>query len=167
MDTITQKRIDTLHPKLRNEVKAIYQEICDRLTNKSVVCRFTSTYRTFAEQNALYAQGRTDKTKPIVTMAKGGESLHNYGLAIDVCLILNGVTASWDFKKDFDQDGVADLMEVIQVFKNHGWEWAGNWTTFKEFPHVQKSFGYSVKQLQALPKFKQDNFDYPVIEQVA
>ena len=39
-------------------------------------------YRTYKRQNDLYAQGRT-KSGKIVTNAKGGESLHNYGRAID------------------------------------------------------------------------------------
>ena len=163
MDVITLKRIETLHPKIRAEVKNIYEDIRLRLTNPKVICRFTSTFRTISEQNLLYAQGRTDKTKPIVTMARGGESLHNYGLAIDLCLILNGVEASWDFSKDFDSDGMADLMEVIQVFKNYGWEWAGDWKTFREKPHVQKTFGKSIKELQALPTFIQDNIKYPIL----
>ena len=35
--------------------------------------------RTFAQQNALYAQGRITPGK-IVTKAKGGQSWHNFGL---------------------------------------------------------------------------------------
>jgi peptidoglycan LD-endopeptidase CwlK len=163
MDKITEKRIATLHPAIRAEVTKIYEDICKNLLGKGIVCRFTSCYRTEAEQTALYAQGRTDKTKPIVTMARAGESYHNYGLAIDICLILNGVEASWDFTKDYDNDGVADLMEVIHIFQMNGWEWAGTWKTFKEKPHVQKTFGLSISELQHLPTFLQDNFKYPTI----
>jgi peptidoglycan L-alanyl-D-glutamate endopeptidase CwlK len=39
--------------------------------------------RTVAEQDALYAQGRTKPGK-IVTNAKGGQSAHNFGLAVDI-----------------------------------------------------------------------------------
>lgn len=39
-------------------------------------------YRTFAQQNSLYAQGRTAPGK-IVTNAKGGESAHCWGCASD------------------------------------------------------------------------------------
>jgi hypothetical protein len=42
--------------------------------------------RTFAEQDALYAQGRTRKGLR-VTNAKGGQSYHNYGLAADCALL--------------------------------------------------------------------------------
>lgn len=40
------------------------------------MCRFAYTLRTFAEQDALF------NAKPQVTKAKGGQSYHNYGLAI-------------------------------------------------------------------------------------
>ena len=45
--------------------------------------------RTFAEQDALFAQGRSKKGQ-IVTNAKGGQSNHNYGLAVDLCPFVNG-----------------------------------------------------------------------------
>lgn len=79
MDKITLERIELLHPKLREEVRAIYKEICEALTGNAM-CRFSHTLRTFAEQDALYAQGRT-KPGAKVTNAKGGQSYHNYGLA--------------------------------------------------------------------------------------
>ncbi len=43
--------------------------------------------RTHAEQNSLYAQGRT-KPGQVVTWVRGGSSYHNYGLAVD--LAFNG-----------------------------------------------------------------------------
>ena len=51
--------------------------------------RIIQGFRTYAEQDALYAQGRTKKGKK-VTNAKGGQSNHNLGLAIDVAEIKNG-----------------------------------------------------------------------------
>ena len=44
----------------------------------------TSGRRTIAEQDKLYAQGRTAPGN-IVTKAKGGQSPHNFGLAADLC----------------------------------------------------------------------------------
>ena len=108
-DQKTLEKIQLLHPRLREEVTEIYEEICKALTGKAI-CRFTFTLRTFAEQDALFAQGRSKPGK-IVTNAKGGMSYHNYGLAIDIVLLVdkdgNGTyeTASWDTKGDFDKDG--------------------------------------------------------------
>jgi len=146
-DQITLDRIKLLHPKVRDEAYEIYDEICESLKGKAI-CRFTYTLRTFAEQDAIYAQGRT-KPGAIVTKARKGLSYHNYGLAIDIVLIINGKEASWNTKADFDGDGKADWIEIVQIFKEFGWEWGGDWQ-FKDSPHFQKTFGYSVRQLLAL-----------------
>jgi peptidoglycan L-alanyl-D-glutamate endopeptidase CwlK len=145
-DNITLERIKLIHPKLREEVMEIYDEINEALSG-SAMCRFSHTLRTFAEQNVLYAQGRTKPGK-IVTNAKGGLSYHNYGMAIDIVLIANGA-ASWDSGKDFDADGKADWMEVVSIFKQFGWEAGIDWK-FRDAPHFQKSLGYSVRQLVAM-----------------
>jgi len=71
-DQATLDRIKLLHPKLREEAGKIYEEICNALSGKAA-CRFAFTLRTIAEQDALYAQGRT-KPGAVVTKAKGGQS---------------------------------------------------------------------------------------------
>lgn len=149
-DQKTMERIALMHPKLRDEVYEIYDEICKELKGKAI-CRFTYTLRTFAEQRDLYAQGRT-KAGKIVTKAREGFSLHNYGLALDIVLLLDRdkdgryTEVSWDTKGDFDADGVSDWMEIVNIFKQYGWEWGGDWK-FYDAPHFQKSFGYSVRSL--------------------
>ena len=153
MDKVTLDRIQLLHPNLREEALLIYKEIVGALTGKAI-CRFAYTLRTFAEQDALYAQGRT-KPGAVVTKAKGGQSYHNYGLAVDIVLLIdtdgNGTfeTASWDGKTDFDKDGKSDWQEIVAIFKRHGWEWGGDWR-FKDDPHFQKTFGKSIAELQSL-----------------
>ena len=153
MDKLTLDRIQLLHPKVRKEAGEIYAEICEALKGRAM-CRFAFTLRTIAEQNKLFAQGRTAPGK-IVTKARGGLSFHNYGLAIDIVLIVdtNGDgkydTAVWDTRSDFDGDGKADWMEVVNVFKQYGWEAGIDWK-FYDAPHFQKTFGYSVRQLLSL-----------------
>lgn len=152
-DNITLQRIELLHPKLREEVKKIYDEIILAL-NGSAICRFAYTLRSFAEQDNLYAQGRILPGKK-VTNAKGGQSYHNYGLALDIVLLVdkNGdgthEEATWDTLKDFDGDKVSDWKEIVTIFKRYGWEWGGDWK-FTDAPHFQKTFGYSIAQLQDL-----------------
>jgi len=149
-DKITENRIKLLHPELRAEVSEIYAKINQALKGKAI-CRFSHTLRTFDEQDELYRQGRS-KPGGIVTNAKGGQSNHNYGLAIDIVLLkdMNGdgtfETASWETTKDFDCDGIADWMEVVKIFKSYGWEWGGDWR-FKDLPHFQKTFGLSIDAL--------------------
>lgn len=144
-DKPTIDRIKLLHPKLRDEATLIYQEIKAALTGKAI-CRFSYTLRTFAEQDALF------NARPQVTKAKGGQSYHNYGLAVDIVLLVdkdaNGSyeSALWDVKSDFDQDKTADWMEIVAIFKRHGWEWGGDWK-FYDAPHFQKTLGKSIVQL--------------------
>jgi len=94
--------------------------------------------------------------RPKVTNAKGGQSIHNYGLAFDIVLLYdndgNGTfeEASWSMIKDFDKDSKADWMEVTNYFKSKGWQWGGDWQSFKDNPHFQMDFGYSWKSLKAL-----------------
>jgi peptidoglycan L-alanyl-D-glutamate endopeptidase CwlK len=152
-DAVSLKRIEKLHPSIRKEVTSIYKEILKR----QVSIRFTDTLRTFPEQTALYAKGRT-KSGKIVTNAKAGESYHNYGLALDFCLLLKGgKEVSWDRNKDTDADNKKDWDEVVAVFKHYGWQWGGDWTNFKDYPHFQKTFNLSTAEL--LKKHKSKDVD--------
>lgn len=152
-DPVSLKRIEKLHPKVRKEVTAIYKEILKR----NVSIRFTDTLRTFKEQDALYDQGR-NKPGKIVTHVKAGQSYHNYGLAVDFCLLLNnGKEVSWDRNKDTDNDKKKDWDEVVAVFKHYGWQWGGDWTNFKDYPHFQKTFNLSTAEL--LTKYNAKDFD--------
>lgn len=148
IDKITIDRIKLLHPDLRQDGIEIYQEINGALTGKAI-CRFAHTLRTFEEQDALFLR------RPKVTNAKGGQSYHNYGMAIDIVLLKdkdgNGTfeTASWETNIDFDGDGKSDWIEVVNIFKRYGWEWGGDWK-FSDKPHFQKTLGYSIRDLQRM-----------------
>lgn len=152
-DKISITRAKLLHPSVRDEVVNLITEV-EKGFPPHIAVRIVQGLRTIEEQNALYAQGRT-KPGNIVTNAKGGSSYHNYGLAIDFAILIdkdgNGTydELSWDIKKDNDKDGVADWLEVVKVFEAAGWEWGGRWSQLKDYPHVQKTFGYSWKLLLA------------------
>jgi peptidoglycan L-alanyl-D-glutamate endopeptidase CwlK len=147
MDAITLKRIQTAHPILRDELLKMYEEINAALTGKAK-CRFAYVLRTFAEQDALFVK------RPRVTKAKAGQSFHNYGLAVDIVLLIdNGKTASWNTVADFDNDGKSDWMEIVAIFQKYGWKWGGEWN-FKDDPHFEKTFGYTWQELLALRQQK-------------
>jgi peptidoglycan L-alanyl-D-glutamate endopeptidase CwlK len=148
MDIPTQQRIALLHPKLRDEVTTLVNQANALLTTHSHM-RIVQGLRTFAEQDALFAQ------RPKVTQARGGQSLHNYGVAIDFALIIDDKVVSWDLKKDWDGDKIADWMEVVGVFRRAGWEWGGTWK-FTDNPHFQKTFGHTWQQL--LVKYNDNDF---------
>jgi len=148
MDKVTQERILKLHPAVRAEVEQIVKECDQALTGRARV-RISQGLRTNAEQAALYAIGRTLKGKK-VTNAKAGQSIHNYGLAVDIVLIIDGKEASWDTAKDWDNDGVADWYECVKIFAKNGWDWGGNWKSFKDLPHFEKK-GFTWQKLQKMP----------------
>jgi peptidoglycan LD-endopeptidase CwlK len=131
MDSITLNRIALLHPSIRDEVTTLVNKANEALTGRAQV-RIVQGYRTFAEQNALF------KKRPKVTNASGGKSIHNYGLAIDFALLIDGKEISWDVKKDFDNDNISDWLEVVKIFKDAGYTWGGDWAKFKDYPHLEK-----------------------------
>ena len=151
-DIHTTKRIEKAHPAVREELRAIYTQIVQSLTGKAT-CGFSAIHRTFEKQAELYAQGRT-MPGPKITNAPAGLSMHNYGLAVDIFLLVevdgHHDYASWDTVTDFDKDGLSDWMEVVRIFKAHGWEWGGDWNGFKDMPHFQKSFGLKASDLLAM-----------------
>jgi len=166
MDKITIDRIKTLHPKIRKEVLESYRKANNLQLGKGVRLRFSCTFITFEEQDKLNAQRRTTKG-PKVTNAKGGQSIHNYGLAFDIVILYDKdgdgrfEEASWDTKRDGDKDGIPDWLEVTKVMLDSGFI-NGFITNGKKWdlPHFQKDFGLSWKQM----KSKIDKGDY--IEEV-
>lgn len=109
----------------------------------------TQGLRTIAEQDALYAQGRSKPGK-VVTKARGGYSYHNFGVAVDYALLLpDGRSVSWDTKLDGNGDKRADWIQVAQIGKDLGFTWGGDWTSFPDFPHLQMDFGLSTAQYRA------------------
>src|SRR5699024_408239 len=130
------KRIGAVHPVIKQGA----EEIIRRAYKQGIYVLFSDGYRSHAEQNALYAQGRT-KPGQIVTNARGGQSLHNYGLALDMFITnKQGTTATWQTDK---------VREVAQIAKSLVFEWGGDWTGFKDYPHIQMTGGLTLSQLQA------------------
>lgn len=150
-DILSIERIKTAHPALRKELEVIYHEANNKLAKSRL--RFACVLRPFEEQNRLFAIGRTVRGKK-VTNAKAGESNHNYGLAVDIVLLIdkdgNGTfeSATWDTNADFDSDGVSDWLEVVKVFQKYGWTW-GFWKNGRHWdkPHFQKTYGLHWKTL--------------------
>ena len=146
LDKVSISRIELLHPRLRAEALELL-EAAQLVVEPGTVVRYTHTLRSFSEQDALYAIGRT-KPGTKVTNAKGGQSIHNFGLALDFVIIRKGV-ADWTVNTEWR--AIADL------FKKAGWTWGGDWKSFKDYPHVEKTFGKSLAQLQALKKAQPKN----------
>ncbi|UBM58227.1 M15 family metallopeptidase [Marinilongibacter aquaticus] len=174
-DQITLERIKVLHPAIRDKVREAYLNVNTHMLGKCVRLRLAYTTRSLEEQDALYAIGRTKlfdasgKRLGKVTNAKGGQSIHNYGLAWDIVLLLdtngdgNFDTASWDTVADFDGDMVADWMEVVDAFKAIGAEWGGDWK-FTDKPHFQMAFGMDWRAMQE--KIHNGEFEIEEIDRI-
>lgn len=136
MDAISIERIKKAHPSIREKLLKDYTDANNKL-GPGARLRLAYVLRTNAEQDILYNK------RPKVTNAKGGQSIHNYGLAFDIVMLYdndgNGTfeEASWSMIKDFDKDSIADWKEVTDLFKARGWEWGGDWKSFKDNPHFQ------------------------------
>lgn len=143
MDSISLTRIATLHPRVREQVKQVLASLS---LEPGTTVRITQALRTFDEQDALFAKGRTAPGKK-VTNASAGQSIHNYGLAFDYALLKNG-KLSWQIDADWEK--------VAQAFKEASWQWGGDWKSFKDYPHLEKTYGLSWQQL--LKKHREGDF---------
>ena len=84
-----------LEPSFRKKVEDWWAECEEEGIELLIYCGL----RTLKEQDELYAQGRTEAGR-IITNARGGQSFHNYGRAIDYVPLKNG-KADWDDEKNY------------------------------------------------------------------
>ena len=126
-DKYSIERVAKLHPKVR-EIFTNFINDCE--TNLNITLRIIQGYRTISEQDALYAQGRT-KPGDKVTNAKGGQSFHNYGLAVDLAIV-----------EDKDINWKYDMSKLKPFADKYKITWGGTWESFKDLPHFEFNFGF-------------------------
>lgn len=141
------KKDEPMPTSLHPQVEEAKEKLIVRAKEKGIPIVITDGHRSAEEQNRLYEQGRS-KEGNIVTHVKGGESYHNYGLAVDFALKLNNGDVVWDMERDGNKNGQSDWMEVVAVAKDLGFEWGGDWTGFKDYPHLEMNFGLTIRELQ-------------------
>ena len=98
--------------------------------------RITNAFRSWSEQDRLYAQGRT-MPGSIVTNARGGDSYHNWGLAFDASPYENGIISN-DIKK---------YQKMGKLGQQVGLEWGGAFISIVDLPHFQYTFGLNTWSL--------------------
>jgi len=121
-----------LKPKVQRAADAVVAE----MKRRGHEVRIVEGFRTFERQTELYNQGRTTPGA-VVTNAKAGQSLHNYGVAADFVFRREGYNASdtlWALLGD--------------VGKKQGFEWGGDWKGFVDKPHFEMRLGHSLKDFQ-------------------
>jgi peptidoglycan L-alanyl-D-glutamate endopeptidase CwlK len=142
IDPRSQKNLDSLLPKVRPLFVQLLDHLQEHFEPKGITPRFISGTRTFAEQDAIFAKGRT-APGPRVTNARGGFSNHNYGIAVDIGLFKGKeyLTSSPFYK---------EIGDVVALFPQL--EWGGSWKTITDEPHVQYRTGRTIAQLRELVK---------------
>ena len=139
--------INELRPKTR-QMCLMFVEKCKQA---GITVIITQTLRSNELQDAFYAQGReplasvnakrkiakqppiTEKENKIVTKAKAGSSPHNFGLAFDFVVIIDGI-AQWNREDLFIKCG--EIAKTISV-DGFSLEWGGDFVSIKDLPHVQ------------------------------
>lgn len=118
-------KLDTLEPEFREKVEKVIALLKERGVSVAVVCG----RRTMAEQNALFAKGRTAPGN-VVTNAKGGSSPHNFGLAVDLCPLNERGMADW-------RDKQPAWAEIGKAAEECGLAWGGKFKSIVDRPHIE------------------------------
>ena len=127
---MASRSLDDLTPSMR-ELTVKFLAGCEQAGIDALIY---CTMRSFAEQNALYAQGRTTPGH-IVTNAKAGQSSHNpdtFGKAraFDAVPLLHG-KPQWNDAKTY--------LRMGEIAESVGLKWAGRWTgRLREVAHFSE-----------------------------
>jgi peptidoglycan LD-endopeptidase CwlK len=146
LNRLTMESAD-LPTELHPIVKERSNQLIQQSAAKGIVILITDDFRSAEDQDRLFEQGRTAEGN-IVTHARGGESFHNFGLAIDFAIKTPSENVIWDMQYDGNQNGKSDWDEVVEMAKALGFEWGGDWAQFKDYPHLQMNFGLTLADLQ-------------------
>jgi peptidoglycan LD-endopeptidase CwlK len=116
---MSSRKIEDLEPELQELYRAF--ETASQIAGVAFIV--TCTYRSQAEQDALYAQGRTAPGKK-VTWTR--HSKHAARKAFDIAVLKNG-KISWDPE---------DYQVIGEIGESVGLVWGGRWST-PDYPHFQ------------------------------
>ena len=131
---MASRSLDDLEPETRRRAKRFIEECAAAGIDVLIYC----THRSNAEQDALYAQGRS-APGAVVTNARGGQSWHNWRRAFDFVPLVGG-KAAWNDADLYRRAGI--------IAEQCGLEWAGRWTgKLRETAHCQHRGGYTLAQL--------------------
>lgn len=116
VDSRSEDTIATLH----SQVQPLARQLIRLAAENGITIKATSGHRSYAEQDALFAQGG-------VTRARGGQSNHNFALAFDVTMF-GGSKPVYESPR---------YREVGQLGKSLGLTWGGDWKSIVDEPHFE------------------------------
>jgi peptidoglycan L-alanyl-D-glutamate endopeptidase CwlK len=143
---MASRKLEDLLPQTRLSVATLIGE-CEKA---GIPLKITCTYRSFAEQNDLYAKGRA-KPGRIVTKVRGGSSFHNCRRAVDFAILNSDLKLDWDY---MDSRECAPFWEQFgKLVRVSGLDWGGDWHSIVDKPHVEDTFCAACRA-----KFRADHF---------
>ena len=137
-DTRSEGCICTLSLRAQQQAR----EFLGRVLDGGVRARIISGTRTYAEQDALFRQGRFGNPGLKVTKARGGQSNHNFGIAWDIGIF----TASGGYVEE--GPGYQKTANLGLAGRGGAIEWGGHWIDFVDRPHYQLALPLSVAELR-------------------
>ncbi|MFZ5669867.1 MAG: M15 family metallopeptidase [Pseudomonadota bacterium] len=144
VDPRSEAAIATLTP----EAQVAARRFMAAAREMPLTCRILSGTRTYAEQDTLYAIGRTrERNRKPVTRARGGQSNHNFGVAWDVGLFEGGTYYAGATRAQMDAYRALAARAKAAV---PDLAWGGDWKSFPDAPHYELKTGKTVAQLRAL-----------------
>ena len=126
------RNISALRPELQSKLR----QLSDLASREGIYIGFAECLRTTAEQDSLYAKGRTTPGN-IVTNARGADynSQHQWGIAADFYLDMD-VDGDGSKSDDAYNDSTHLFETVGKIAVSIGLGWGGNWKSFVDKPHV-------------------------------
>jgi peptidoglycan L-alanyl-D-glutamate endopeptidase CwlK len=125
LNTKSLALLQLVNPELSDKIK----QLAEMMDLAGEPIQVVQGLRSYAQQAALYAQGRTQPGN-IVTDSPPGHSWHEFGLAADVCPESLLATPNWSpsspIWKDLGNKG-----------KSLGLFWGGDFTHIHDQPHFQ------------------------------
>jgi len=104
--------------------------------------KLISGTRNYAEQNILFNK------RPKVTNARGGQSNHNFGIAWDVGIFVNGNYYTGKNKRE--EQAYINLSELVMPTLGNLLTWGGNWKNLVDRPHYEVTTNKSISQVRKL-----------------
>ena len=132
MDTISEARLQLLYPPLADKFRRMSEILA--LDPSPTTVRLTQGLRSWGDQAKLYAQGRTSPGL-IVTNAPPGYSWHEYGLAGDLAVMVNG-EPDWDLAHPA-------WSRIVTVGESLGLTAGAHWQ-HPDIPHFQLTGSFPV-----------------------
>jgi peptidoglycan L-alanyl-D-glutamate endopeptidase CwlK len=141
--------LNSLHPYFRDQIL----QLINACRSQGITLEVVESFRTHAKQGEYFGMGRK------YTRSSGGKSKHQYGLAVDVVAVVDGVP-QWDNLHLWRKIGVTG--------ERLGLRWGGRWRAPYDPAHFEWSGGMTTYHLAVgvqpyIPKSKAHL--YPCIEE--